>query len=114
MLKNAKNLSASVCASVMIYNQWGSNLMIGMYCDRWMLLEFSKYTNEWRENLLNFGKEQKKIISYVPSYEENDECEFISKKKVCSLLLKWLDSNDQSGDFGDELHFEYMNQFWGW
>jgi hypothetical protein len=103
------------CASIIIYNRWGLDLAVGMYRDRWLLSLYSKYTYEWKENFAkNARKEEKMMVLRIPYYQEESEDEFISKEKVCSLLEKWLETNDQSGDFDGNQRIAYMEEILGW
>jgi hypothetical protein len=102
------------CASILIYNRWGLDLAVGMYKDRWLLSLYSKYTYGWKENFAKNAKvEEKTIVLRIPYYEEESEDEFISKEKVCSLLMKWLEENDQSGDFDGDRRIAYMEEILG-
>jgi hypothetical protein len=102
-------------ASILIYNQWGIDLYLGMYNNRWLLSYVSKYTNEWKENFAITSKEEysKTIVLRIPYYEEKDEEEFISKEKVCALTKKWLETNDDNGDFSATESIEYMEKTLG-
>jgi hypothetical protein len=104
------------CASIIIYNRWGLDLAIGMYRDRWLLSLCSKYTYEWKENRAKNtrNEEEKMIVLRIPYCQEESEDEFISKEKVCSLLKKWLETNDRSGDFDGNQRIAYMKEILRW
>jgi hypothetical protein len=113
-LKIARKLDdiyQNICGSVMIYNRWEINLNIGMYADRWMLSDSSKYTNEWKDNLSKFGRNSREITAFIPHCEVYDESEFISKEKVCLLIKQYLEENNWNGDFDYESYYEYLLEF---
>ncbi|PSB54477.1 hypothetical protein C7B77_18060 [Chamaesiphon polymorphus CCALA 037] len=100
------------CNSIMIYNQWKNHLTINIYLDRWMLSGISSLTNEWKENLKNAKGEINRIYSKVVEWKSNDESEFISRQKACSLLKKWLRTNDWEGDFDHKEYCNYRHEYY--
>jgi hypothetical protein len=99
-------------ASVMIYNQWMSELYIGMYNDRWFLSHLSEYTNEWKENYAIDIKtnSESSVVLHIPFYQDENTDEFISKQRVCALLKEWLETNKRNVDFDGSEKIAYMEK----
>jgi hypothetical protein len=113
---NYQSLGTKQCESILIYNKWRkSPLYLSMYGNKWMLLHRSRLTNEWKENLDKFGREQETIVTRIPYYEEYEWCEFISKERVYLLVKDFLDRGDLYkliGDFDERKYHEYLDDFW--
>lgn len=107
-----QNISTKQCESILIYNKWNLDLKLSMYSNRWMLSCSSRLTNEWKDNLDKFGREQETVTTRVPHYEEYDFCEFISRERVCQLIRNFLDKNDWNGDFDISKSYDYSAKFW--
>jgi hypothetical protein len=111
-----QNMDKKQCESVLLYNKWRkSPLDLSMYGDKWMLLHRSILTNEWKENLDRFGREQETVITRIPYYEEYEWCEFISKERVYLLVKDFLEKGNsykQIGDFDEDNYNKYLHDFW--
>jgi hypothetical protein len=104
------------CPSALIYNQQKNTLDIQMYLDKWRLSGISEYTYEWRDNIAKnkINNEYSQwLVAYTPCFDEVDEDEFISKKRVIQLINKWLETDDMSADFDRNQRSIYMEEIWG-
>jgi hypothetical protein len=106
------DISSNYCISIYIYNRWESPLHIAMYLNKWMLGGISLLTNEWKENLEKLDRLPNYIWTRMPGDDMDfEECEFISKEKVCLLLNEWLEIGKCNKDLTYRQHNDYMNEF---
>ncbi len=84
-----------------------------MHLNKWMLGGVSLFTDEWKENLQKLDYFTNYVWTRTPENDDIDfdECEFISKEKVCLLLNEWLETNEYSQELTYEQYSNYMHEF---
>jgi hypothetical protein len=112
----SNDLNNNECGSLMLYNRWKKMLDIEIYSGKWRFSGFSKYTQEWVENIISdkvSGKDSQFLVAYVPDINEVNEDEFISKKRVIEFIREWLEIGNISTDFDGDRCLAYMKEIWG-
>jgi hypothetical protein len=82
-------------ASVMLYNQWGNNLIVAVLFDKWMI---PGHTYESYENYRYRISNEKSIILQLPDYSMFSEKQFMSNKIAVLMIKEWLDTNNINTD----------------
>jgi hypothetical protein len=86
--------SETSCISVIIYNKWNNEIYVGMCFGRWMIVFYSDFTNECKENLQKAkNRKPRSMVLYLPQYTDFYDYQFISKEKVSLLIEEWLETD---------------------
>ncbi len=93
-----KETSRNIYISVVLYNQWGDNINVGISHAGWVIPEVSCYTLEYENNIIKLGNidfsNQRIFVIFTPQVTEFFECDFISEKSACSLIKEWLETGE--------------------
>jgi hypothetical protein len=92
LIVNEQEISA---ASVMLYNQWGNDLIVAVLFDKWMI---PQHTYESYENYKHRNN-PKSVILQLPEYSMFSEKQFVSNKTASLMIKEWLDTNDINTEF---------------